>query len=312
MHTTSIATAIAIERLLDDPPAGLRAEAIEYVELARNNLALDNASITAGIMFAQPLIKMWQPHWKFAYTVGLAVGIKYTTEGFYIGDIVEHLTSEFPLDCLLEGEAIAITVFDWSQMHQRLRNFRNALVNVALDPAGGVAGSAGHPPEAPPNGMHVLIVDDSQLVLDVHRSLIEFLSPEARIHTCLTTADAIAYIHQQNVSGHFIHLILLDLNLSLPDYDPVTGLPPTLAQINAVTNGFTLATHLDAPLAQVPIDFRFKPLVAMISNLGQTLTDASIENGDMQQDGSCRGCDTVIPKPLSLQSMRVLLESCAF
>ena len=107
MHTHSMATGLAIARLVNDAPEGLAQEAAEYVERARVKLALDNSAIVAALMFAQPLIKMWVPHWcgarpivlprvqpatrsrdvarprrrKFAYTIGLSIGVKFTTEG---------------------------------------------------------------------------------------------------------------------------------------------------------------------------------------------------------------------------------------
>eukprot|EP00966_Prymnesium_polylepis_P210841 4882672-Prymnesium_polylepis.1 len=80
MHSTSVASACAIERLLDEPPPDLIHDAAQFVQLARERLVLDNSSMAAAIMFAQPLIKLWQPHWKFAYAVGLNMGIKYTTD----------------------------------------------------------------------------------------------------------------------------------------------------------------------------------------------------------------------------------------
>ena len=47
------------------------------------------------------------PDWQFAYTIGLSLGCKYTTEGFYLVDIIDHLTDEYPLELLKEGEHAA-------------------------------------------------------------------------------------------------------------------------------------------------------------------------------------------------------------
>ena len=63
MHTYSMASGLAIARLVEDAPADLVQEAAAYVERARVNLALDNSALVAALMFAQPLIKMWVPHW---------------------------------------------------------------------------------------------------------------------------------------------------------------------------------------------------------------------------------------------------------
>ena len=125
MHSTSVASARAIERLLDEPPPNLIHEAAQFVQLARERLVLDNSSMAAAIMFAQPLITRWQPHWKFAYVVGLNMGIKYNIDGFYTNDIITHFTDEFTLEELLEGESIAIGIFDWGEMNKRTRSFRN-------------------------------------------------------------------------------------------------------------------------------------------------------------------------------------------
>ena len=45
-----------------------------------------------------------------------------------------------------EGEGLALEILDWTNLHQRIVNFRNAIVNVALErPL-----PSGHPPAAPP------------------------------------------------------------------------------------------------------------------------------------------------------------------
>ena len=149
------------------------------------------------MMFAQPLIKMWRPHWKFAFTVGLSIGAKFTTEGFFVADIIQHVTNEFTLDCLKEGEGIAIEMFDWANINQRCRNFRNALVNVALEeplpafemPPPPMPNVIGQPDVA---NLHVLIVDDSEIICSVHEALVLQIRPDARTHMCHTCAAAAA------------------------------------------------------------------------------------------------------------------------
>jgi hypothetical protein len=100
MHITSRATGKAIANLLNENEADIEEECARYAESARVGLCLDNSSMIAAMMFAQDLIVEWSPRWKYAYTIGLVLGAKYTTEGFYLGDIIAHLTEEFPLDAL--------------------------------------------------------------------------------------------------------------------------------------------------------------------------------------------------------------------
>ena len=63
MHPYSFASGVAIARLLADDVPGLEEEAVEYVERARVTLALDNSALAAAMMFAQPLLARWKPHW---------------------------------------------------------------------------------------------------------------------------------------------------------------------------------------------------------------------------------------------------------
>ena len=179
------ATGVAIARLLEDNRPEFIQEVAEYAEEARVRLALDNSAVTTAMMFAQPLLEMWKPEWKFAYTVGLSLGAKFTTEGFYLADIVNHLTDEFTLETLLEGERIACEAYDWLAMNERVRVFRNALLNVALEEP--LTASGADPNSLLPPGdeeLHVLIVDDSRTVCALHRAMVLGLRPTAHVHTC--------------------------------------------------------------------------------------------------------------------------------
>jgi hypothetical protein len=185
MHNYAKATGVAIARLLEDDRPEVVQEISEYAEEARIRLALDNSAVTAAMMFAQPLVKMWRPEWKFAYTIGLSLGAKFTTEGFYLGDIVDHLTDEFTLETLREGERIACEAYDWLEMNERVRAFRNALLNVTLEEPLATFGTG--PSSLLPAGdeeLHVLIVDDSKAVCALHRAMVLGLRPTARVHTC--------------------------------------------------------------------------------------------------------------------------------
>lgn len=182
----SIATGVAIARLLSDASPSVVHEAAEFAELARVRLALDNAAMSAAVMFAQPLIKMWQPHWKFAYTIGLSLGVKYTTDGFYVVDIIDHVTKEFSLEFLKEGERLALGMIDWNNMNQCCTTFRNALVSVALElPALPVETTIASEAEAwgdPSNQeLHVLIVDDSETVCKIHKACVLAIRPRATV-----------------------------------------------------------------------------------------------------------------------------------
>ena len=310
MHSTSIATAIAIARLVDNAPPGLVGEAAAYVERARMRLALDNAALSAAMMFAQPLIKLWRPHWKFAYTVGLALGIKFTTEGFFLVDIVQHLTDEFSLRVLKEGEFAALKVIDWFDANRRCRSFHNALVSVALEHP--LPGEHEQPAPQPTvagqpndNASHVLVVDDSALICQMHTALVQEIRPDARVHSCQTMEEAVSYVAQMDDAGTRVSLVLLDLNLTLPD----EGVPPpTLDQVLASSNGFAVSEVLDEVPEEVPKDFRHKPFVAMVSYLAEDVMARAMNQELMNHDGSIRGCDALLSKPLNLGAVRVLIE----
>ena len=104
MHTLSLATGIAVSRLATGGPALIQA-ASQYAELARVRLVLDVPALAAAMMFTQPLILRWGGDWKFAYSVGLILGVKFTTEGFYTSDVIEHLA---PVRCSSRSKAQSV------------------------------------------------------------------------------------------------------------------------------------------------------------------------------------------------------------
>ena len=93
MHALSLASGVAIARLVTPPDAALVEEAAVFVELVRRSLAVDAATLTAAMIVAQPLIQAFPDDWKLKYLIGLSLGLKLTTDGFHIRDIVEHLDS---------------------------------------------------------------------------------------------------------------------------------------------------------------------------------------------------------------------------
>ena len=123
---------------------------------------------------------------QFTYTIAVVLGAKMMLDGFFLADIFNHVTQEFPLTSLAEGEKQALEAFQWGDMNRRVTQFRNALLNVALeappphdDETNGVLALAANEPE-----LHVLIVDDSAVELEMHTALVRNVRPTARIHAC--------------------------------------------------------------------------------------------------------------------------------
>ena len=99
----------------------------------------------------------------------------------------EHVTKDFSLEALKEGERVALREYKFGNMIQRRRTFRNALIQVALEhPLPGIMAEEPKllPGEPAIQPLHVLIVDDSPHVCEFHRSLILNLRPSARIKMC--------------------------------------------------------------------------------------------------------------------------------
>jgi hypothetical protein len=172
MRSASWATGQGIARLLGQPGEAIVQEMAEFAERCRVGLHLDISSMAAAMLFLQPIIQnlvrsTGQAEWKLAYIISLCLGVKFTTEGvlaasschrpvgtpipnarlfpqphlhatgFYTGDIL-HVTDEFELQLLLRHELTAFLMlldasYEWRGMTQRIRVFRNALLNVALE-----------------------------------------------------------------------------------------------------------------------------------------------------------------------------------
>lgn len=324
MHNLSKATAKAIGRRLEAigviVSEAILLEISAFAERARVGLCLDNASVTAAVMFAQPLLDMWGTHWKFAYTVGLCLGVKLTTEGFYIADILEHVTDEFSLEVLKRGERDALAVYDeqlgWSHLNERCRMFRNALVNVALEepleplePSVADQRTLLEHQGLPDAVLHVLIVDDCAITCNLHRSFVLEHRPNAQVQVCTSEPAALSYWRESCDSGNHIQLLLLDLDLRGPIERE--GEDSLLAAVMQAPNGFDVAAALDrfdSPDFTPPKDFRFKPLIALVTaHSTGVLTSPEL---DMAMDGSIRGCDILLPKPLSVRSVGALIEGC--
>lgn len=163
MHALSIASAIAITRLLPQLSA---AEVGRLVEHARLALALQSTDLIAAMMFAQPLLAKWDD-WTLAYLIGVSLGIKLTTDGFYLSDIITNVTAQFPLQLLRRAECAAVCLVSWTNIEQCFLSFRNALISVAFDylPSGLFVPVGGISAAQPVSGVE----DYSPNVLIVHR-----------------------------------------------------------------------------------------------------------------------------------------------
>ena len=134
--------------------------------------------------------------------------------------------------------------------------------------------------------------------------------PRARAPTrsaVCSAAEAIDYLRECGARADPVHLVLLDLHLA-------SGAPPeplllALHDVLLVANGFHVGDDLDAADSTAlapPKDFRFKPLVALVTSLAhQVVTQLPV-----REDGSVRSCDAVLPKPLNGEAVRVLLQGC--
>ena len=99
----------------------------------------------------------------------------------------DHVTNEFSLEALKMGEQIALKEYKFGDMNQRRKIFRNALIHVALEhPLPGLVAEEPNllPGEPAVQPLHVLIVDDSPHVRELHRSLILNMRPSARVTMC--------------------------------------------------------------------------------------------------------------------------------
>ena len=100
-------------------------------------------------------------------------------DGFYVVDIVDHLTDEFSLAALKQGERLAASEYDWVGLTSRHRSFRNALLSVALEQQCAVATPI---PALGPT--HVLIVDELEDARNRHWELVRRIAPDANIMCC--------------------------------------------------------------------------------------------------------------------------------
>ena len=257
MHALSLASGVAIARLVTPPDAALVEEAAVFVELVRRSLAVDAATLTAAMIAAQPLIQAFADNWKLKYLIGLSLGFKLTTDGFHIRDIVEHLDSVraerlelfgvkgggggqaskaarscgaqgYTFEQLRDCELRAAAWLNCIDITQRFQSFRNALVNVALEHAQVLAtlpnAQALAIPDADPPDLHVLIVDDSDITCEIHTACVRNFRQNATVHACHRSEDVKPKTHVATSPAP-----CLDYPVCPPKHWPRRPAPPPFA-----------------------------------------------------------------------------------
>ena len=191
--------------------------------------------------------------------------------------------------------------------HRRLR-FRNALMHVALEaPLSGATAAA--PPRLPdedaPRPPHVLIIDDSRHVRELHRALILACSPSATIKTASSAAEALEICSSRDADERQFDLLVLDFNLSQDDPETSEALRNLIFD---QVSGFNVSETLKQAEASeaARYDFTCTPLIAMVTSYADKVRVEKPQS----VDGSVGGCDVILPKPLSSGLVRVLVESC--
>jgi len=289
-------------------------EIADYAEAARERLEMDNAAVTASIMIAQPLLERWAPEWKLAYTIAVAIGTKITTEGFFLSDIIQHLTNEYSLQTLIRCERIALEAYDLLDLRTRQWRFRNALISVALEqPRPGPMRILQHDTK---EESHILIVDESTLELRRHRSLVLDLQPKAKVHCCRSVLAAIEYMKECRDRLEQVTLVMIDVSVRQSLLPMVEATPTTQAALEAhaepaesdapgAVDGRSFTLQLNELMLHPTIGFGFRPLVAFVTEHAQWL----MEQEQMHHDDSIGGADALLCKPVHRDMVRVLVEA---
>lgn len=239
------------------------------------------------------------------------------TEGFYLVDIINHLTDEWTIKQLKAGERTAMAHCDFNGMTSRLRTFRNALVYMSLHetpPLSLVTHSTTSSEVLLHEKLRVLIVDCSAAACSQHRALVLQCVPSAQVFVCHSLGDALKHKSLMDERGLQLHLVLTNLDL-MNSGDPtstISAIPSDteLKHILAHENGFELARMMDEPAPIVRKDFLFKPFVAMVTEHYNVLQQMAAGADWMRADGSVKGCDALVEKPLAHFQVRALLQSC--
>jgi len=296
MHSLSVATGVAIARLLDRPNAETTGAVTALVERARLGLVMGPSELTAAMMFAQPLVKAWPEHWLLAYLIGVDLGMKYLHDGFYLSDIINFVTDGFTLKQLKQVEHQAFMITEWTGIHLRFFSFRNALASVAAEYALLVPPR----PDISPNcvledehtKLHILVVESC---CDL-RERVRVADAEASISTCSSLVAATQLMRQYYHEGTRVNLLCIDSALLENEH---------AADESTSMEVFARAQCLPQQLE--PKDafsfFACKPLLVIISTVAEQVTFSCSTQGRSTWD-------CVVPARMTSQLLPILMSIC--
>jgi len=290
MHSLSIASGVAIARLLDRPTSAMIGTVAALVERARLGLVMGPSELTAAMMFAQPLVKAWPDHWLLAYLIGVDLGMKYLLDGFYVSDIIKFVTDGFTLKQLKQVERQAFSIVEWNQIHKRFFSFRNALASVAVEYA------SFDPPRADLFPSCVLDDEPSRLhVVAVSRggrlaALAKAADDEARVSTCDSVREATELMRECYREGTRVNLLCVDAALL------TEGGGAEILEMSQY-----LAQQLE-PKEDLTF-FANKPLLVAISTAAEQVSFACSTE-------AASAWDCVLPARMTSQLLPILMDIC--
>jgi len=257
--------------------------------------------------YAEPLTLAWAPHWRFAYCVALSLGVKSLADGFYMSDIVEHLTDEFRVKELNDGEATAVinevAGGAGGLLQQRQRLFRTAMINMVLRDVPQLEDLPNHDEDHP---FRVLVVDASAAVCNQYRQLLLANAPMAHVHACHSVIDAEAFVRLCLETSRQLDLVLVNFTLDPhADQDGATCWQELLTRPNGFDVTRAIIEEDETVLARR--DFLYRPFITMVTEH----RDAIEATFGHAPDGSVQGCDAVINPPLTADIVRALLQGIA-
>lgn len=294
-HCLSDAFGRAASRLLREDCILSEEKVSDLVEKLRVGLSLDNQNVVASMMFFQFIVRECPDVGVIrSILASHSLGIKLGTEGFYTSDIYDHVTKEVSVKDirLIEGYTVKNYVFD--DIENRQIKFRNAMINVAIEIAGNkvynMSGYANSPRATDPYRFHVVVVDDDNFICSAHSTMVMSICPDAKVKCFDSIKMAKEYICGRKTDR--VDLVLLD-----------RVMPVEEGMKDEFENGVKLASFLKLEESKLKTEFSARPLVALI-------TSHPVQN--LQCDGSYSFCDAHIEKPLTRQSLSVLMQAaCA-
>ncbi|KAL1529847.1 hypothetical protein AB1Y20_000778 [Prymnesium parvum] len=293
MPSLSVATGVAIARLLDRPTSETIITVAALVDRARLGLAMGPSKLTAAMMFAQPLVKAWPEHWLLAYLIGVDLGMKYLHDGFFLSDIINFVTDGFTLKQLKQVERQAFTISEWRGIHLRFFSFRNALASVAVE----YASLMPTRPEIAPNcvledeytNLHVLVVESS---CDL-RDCVRVTDADASISTCSSLLAATQLMRQYYHEGTRVNLLCIDSALLLENEHA--------ADVEVFMRSQCLSQQLEPK--DVLSFYASKPLLVIISTAAEQVTFSCSTEGRSTWD-------CVVPARAISQLLPILMSIC--